>query len=167
MLPMTSGFLLAGRLSGTSSDLSGLFAVGGLVLMALSFVALTLIPVNFDHRMSAVSIFLSGKGGDIDLCLNAAAIMSSVRAGCRCVWVSVRVTNAGMSLSIGISFSLTTVGLAPTAARDAQRLGLQQQGVPATGGPQRRQPAPPVEVVAALLGLQPDRRTARRPPQKS
>src|ERR1700680_1684912 len=42
MLPMTLGFLLAGPLSGTLSDRFGSrpFAVGGLVLMAMTFVAL-------------------------------------------------------------------------------------------------------------------------------
>jgi MFS family permease len=67
MLPMTLGFLLAGPLSGTLSDRFGSrpFAIGGLVLMAMTFVALTLIPVDFDYRVFAVLIFLNGLGGGI------------------------------------------------------------------------------------------------------
>jgi MFS family permease len=108
MLPMTLGFLLAGPLSGTLSDRFGSrpFAIGGLVLMAMTFVALTLIPVDFDYRVFAVLIFLNGLGGGIFTSPNTAAIMSSVPATERGAASGIRATftNAGTSLSIGIFF---------------------------------------------------------------
>ncbi len=54
--------------------------------MAVSFVALLLIPVNFDYWVFAILIFLNGLGGGIFTAPNTAAIMSqrpAVRARCR------------------------------------------------------------------------------------
>src|ERR1700752_1836989 len=116
MLPMTLGFLLAGPLSGTLSDRFGSrpFAIGGLVLMAMTFVALALIPVDFDYRVFALLIFLNGLGGGVFTAPNTAAIMSSAPSAARGAASGIRatVTNAGMSLSIGIFFSLMIAGLA-------------------------------------------------------
>jgi MFS family permease len=158
MLPMTLGFLLAGPLSGTLSDRFGSrpFAVGGLVLMAMTFVALTLIPVDFDYRMFAVLIFLNGLGGGIFTAPNTAAIMSSVPAAERGAASGIRatVTNAGMSLSIGIFFSLMIAGLAHSLPGTLSA-GLQQQGVPATVAHNVAN-LPPVEsLFAAFLGYNP------------
>ncbi|MDT5319859.1 MAG: hypothetical protein QOD88_2381, partial [Mycobacterium sp.] len=158
MLPMTLGFLLAGPLSGTLSDRFGSrpFAVGGLVLMAVSFVALTLIPVDFDYRVFAVLIFLNGLGGGIFTAPNTAAIMSSVPAAERGAASGIRATftNAGMSLSIGIFFSLMIAGLAHSLPGTLSA-GLQQQGVTATVANNVAN-LPPVEsLFAAFLGYNP------------
>ena len=82
MLPVTVGFLVAGPLAGSLSDRFGArpFTVGGMLLMAASFVALVLIPVDFDYWVFAVLIFLNGLGGGIFTAPNTAAIMSSVPA---------------------------------------------------------------------------------------
>jgi MFS family permease len=158
MLPMTLGFLLAGPLSGTLSDRFGSrpFAIGGLVLMAMTFVALALIPVDFDYRVFAVLIFLNGLGGGIFTAPNTAAIMSSVPAAERGAASGIRatVTNAGMSLSIGIFFSLMIAGLAHSLPGTLSA-GLQQQGVPATVAHNVAN-LPPVEsLFAAFLGYNP------------
>src|ERR1700754_526443 len=158
MLPMTLGFLLAGPLSGPLSDRFGSrpFAIGGLVLMAMTFVALALIPVDFDYRVFAVLIFLNGVGGGIFTSPNTAAIMSSVPAAERGAASGIRatVTNAGMSLSIGIFFSLMTAGLARSLPATLSA-GLQQQGVPATVAHAVAN-LPPVEsLFAAFLGYNP------------
>ena len=158
MLPMTLGFLLAGPLSGTLSDRFGSrpFTIGGLVLMAMTFVALTLIPVDFDYRVFAVLIFLNGLGGGIFTAPNTAAIMSSVPAAERGAASGIRatVTNAGMSLSIGIFFSPMIAGLAHSLPATLSA-GLQQQGVPATVAHNVAH-LPPVEsLFAAFLGYNP------------
>ena len=145
MLPMTLGFLLAGPLSGTLSDRFGSrpFTIGGLVLMAMTFVALTLIPVDFDYRVFAVLIFLNGVGGGIFTSPNTAAIMSSVPAAERGAALGVRATftNAGMSLWIGIFFSLMIARAWPSfAARHPQRRAAAARRT-RDGGPQRGQPA--------------------------
>ena len=64
MLPITAGFLLAGPLSGTLSDRFGArgFASTGLVLVALTFGALLVLPVEFTYWQFAVVTLLSGMG---------------------------------------------------------------------------------------------------------
>ena len=158
LLPMTLGFLLAGPVSGTLSDRFGsrLFAITGMVLMAVTFVALVLIPVDFDFWVFAVLIFLNGLGGGIFTSPNTAAIMSAVPAAARGAASGIRATftNAGMSLSIGIFFSLMIVGLADSLP-DTLSTGLQQQGVPLTEA-HRIAGLPPVgSLFAAFLGYNP------------
>src|SRR6201989_911104 len=134
MLPMTAGFLVAGPLAGSLSDRFGArpFTVGGMLLMAATFIALVMIPVDFNYWVFAVLVFLNGLGGGIFTAPNTAAIMSSVPAAQRGAASGVRATffNAGSSLSIGIFFSLMILGLAHTLP-SAMSTGLQAQGVPA------------------------------------
>jgi MFS family permease len=158
MLPMTFGFLLAGPLAGSLSDRFGArpFTVGGMALMAASFVALVMIPVNFNYWVFAVLVFLNGLGGGIFTAPNTAAIMSSVPAAERGAASGVRATffNAGSSLSIGIFFSLMIVGLANTLP-DAMSNGLQQQGVSASVAQDVANLPPVGSLFAAFLGYNP------------
>jgi MFS family permease len=158
MLPMTFGFLLAGPLSGALSDRFGSrpFAVGGMALMAVTFVALVLIPVDFNFWLFAAMIFLNGLGGGIFTAPNTAAIMSSSPPAERGAASGIRATffNAGTSLSIGIFFSLMIVGLARTLP-SAMSAGLQQQGVPPTVAHQVASTPPVGSLFAAFLGFNP------------
>ena len=158
MLPMTVGFLLAGPIAGSLADRVGArpFTVGGMVLMAASFVALVLIPVNFNYWVFALLVFLNGVGGGIFTAPNTAAIMSSVPPAQRGAASGVRATffNAGSSLSIGIFFSLMIIGLANTMP-SALNAGLQQQGVPAPVAEQVATMPPVGSLFAAFLGYNP------------
>jgi MFS family permease len=158
MLPMTAGYLIAGPLAGSLADRYGSrpFTVGGMLLAAFSFVALVMIPVNFDYPLFAGLIFLNGLGGGIFTAPNTAAIMSSVPAAQRGAASGVRATifNAGSSLSIGIFFSLMIVGLAHSLP-DAMSRGLQQQGVPAALAHQVADTPPVGSLFAAFLGYNP------------
>jgi MFS family permease len=158
MLPMTLGFLLAGPLSGTLSDRFGSrpFAIGGLLLMAATFVALIVIPVDFDYRLFAVLIFLNGVGGGVFTSPNSAAIMSSVPPAERGAASGIRATftNAGMSLSIGTFFSLMIAGLAHSLPA-TMSAGLQQQGVSADVAHQLAGLPPVGSLFAAFLGYNP------------
>ncbi len=158
MLPMTIGFLLAGPLAGSLADRFGArpFTVGGMVLMAITFVGLMLIPVNFNYWVFAVLVLLNGLGGGIFTAPNTAAVMSSVPASQRGAASGVRATffNAGSSLSVGIFFSLMIVGLAHTLPT-ALSSGLQQQGVSASVAGQVANLPPVGSLFAAFLGYNP------------
>jgi len=158
MLPMTIGFLVAGPLAGSLSDRFGArpFTVGGMLLMAATFVALVLIPVNFDYWLFALLVFLNGLGGGIFTAPNTASIMSSVPSAERGAASGVRATffNAGSSLSIGIFFSLMIIGLANTLP-SAMSSGLQAQGVPSSVAHDVANLPPVGSLFAAFLGFNP------------
>ncbi|WP_198938748.1 MFS transporter [Mycobacterium sp. NS-7484] len=158
LLPVTVGFLVAAPIAGSLSDRIGArpLTVGGMLLMATTFVALLLIPVNFDYWVFAILVFLNGLGGGIFTAPNTAAIMSSVPAGQRGAASGVRSTffNAGNSLSIGIFFSLMIVGLANTLPA-ALTSGLTQQGVSASVAHDVANLPPVGSLFAAFLGYNP------------
>ncbi|MDT5011543.1 MAG: hypothetical protein QOH57_3160 [Mycobacterium sp.] len=158
MLPMTFGFLVAGPLAGALADRVGArpFTVTGMLLMAATFVALVLIPVDFNYWVFAALVFLNGLGGGIFTAPNTAAIMSSVPAEERGAASGVRATffNAGSSLSIGIFFSLMIIGLANTLPTTLST-GLQQQGVSASVAHDVASLPPVGSLFAAFLGYNP------------
>ncbi len=158
LLPATIGFLVGAPAAGWLSDRFGArpLTVGGMLLMAATFIALLMIPVNFDYWIFALLVFLNGLGGGIFTAPNTAAIMSSVPADQRGAASGVRSTffNAGNALSIGIFFSLMIVGLAstlPTAMSD----GLQAQGVSADVAHEVANLPPVGSLFAAFLGYNP------------
>ncbi len=158
MLPLTAGFLLAGPVSGWLSDRYGprLFATAGLLVATAAFIGLMLLPVDFPYWVFALIIFFNGVGSGLFASPNTSAIMSSVPAGHRGVASGMRSTfqNSGMSLSIGVFFSLLIVGLAATLPR-ALAAGLRAQGVPLHVATQVSHLPPVSTVFAALLGFNP------------
>ena len=160
LLPATFGFLVAAPVAGTLADRYGArpFTVGGMFLMAVSFVALVMIPVNFDYWVFAILVFLNGLGGGIFTAPNTAAIMSSVPAAERGAASGVRATffNAGSSLSIGIFFSLMIIGLANTLPERDEH-GPAGAGCVGLGRARGGQPAAGRQPVRGVPRLQPDR----------
>jgi MFS family permease len=158
MLPLTTGFLAAGPVSGYLSDRFGPrpFATAGLLVAACAFCGLLLIGVDFPYWLFALIIFGNGVGSGLFASPNTSAIMSSVPARHRGVASGMRSTfqNSGMSLSIGIFFSLLIAGLAATLPRTLAA-GLHAHGVPLAVAA-RVSHLPPVSTVfAALLGYNP------------
>jgi MFS family permease len=158
MMPLTAGFLIAGPVSGSLSDRYGSrpFATAGLLLAAACFTGLMLLPVEFPYWAFALLIFGNGIGSGLFAAPNTSAIMSSVPARHRGAASGMRSTfqNSGMSLSIGIFFSLMIAGLAATLPRTLTA-GLTAQGVPA-GVASHIGHLPPVSTVfAAMLGYNP------------
>ncbi|MGW7822193.1 MFS transporter [Streptomyces puniciscabiei] len=158
MLPLTVGFLVAGPVSGYLSDRFGarLFSTAGLVVVAVSFLGLLALPVDFDYAVFAALLLLNGVGQGMFSSPNTSSIMGSVPARDRGVASGMRSTfqNSGTALSIGVFFSLMVSGLASTLPRTLGS-GLQAHGVPA---PTAHEPAslPPVSTLfATFLGDNP------------
>jgi len=179
MLPLTAGFLIAGPISGALSDRYGPrpFATAGLLLGACAFTGLMLLPVNFSFWLFALIIFCNGLGSGLFASPNTSAIMSSVPAGDRGAASGMRSTfqNSGMSLSIGIFFSLMIAGLANTLPRTLSagagraRLGRRPRLAPAAGqhavlGAARLQPdaQPAGPLRSAEQAARPQRRRPHR-----
>jgi MFS family permease len=158
MLPLTAGFLVAGPISGKLSDRFGArpFATGGLLVATLCFIGLMTLPVNFSYWVFALLIFGNGVGSGLFAAPNTAAIMSSVPAHDRGAASGMRSTfqNSGMSLSMGIFFSLLIAGLANTLPK-ALGPGLIAQGVPAATANTIAHLPPVSTVFAAMLGYNP------------
>jgi MFS family permease len=160
MLPLTAGFLIAGPLSGTLSDRYGSrpFATAGLLVAGACFTGLMLLPIDFPYWLFALLIFGNGVGSGLFASPNTSAIMSSVPAHHRGAASGMRSTfqNSGMSLSIGIFFSLLVAGLASTLPRTLTA-GLTAQGVPLAQATAIAHLPPVSTVFAAMLGYNPVR----------
>jgi MFS family permease len=158
MLPLTAGFLVAGPISGILSDRYGArpFATAGLLVAAVCFIGLMLLPIDFPFPLFALLIFGNGVGSGLFTSPNTAAIMSSVPAYHRGAASGMRSTfqNSGMSLSIGIFFSLMVAGLASTLPRTLTA-GLVKEGVPLATATTIGHLPPVSTVFAAMLGSNP------------
>ncbi|MBB5916446.1 MFS family permease [Nocardia transvalensis] len=158
MLPLTVGFLAAGPVSGWLSDRYGArpFAAGGLLVVAVTFVLLVVIPVDFDYWVFALIILFNGLGSGMFASPNTAEVMSAVPASQRGVASGMRATlmNGGMALSIGIFFSLMIVGLSGTLP-GAMDSGLRGQGVSADVAGQVADMPPVGSLFATFLGYNP------------
>ncbi|MEV7966780.1 MFS transporter [Sphaerisporangium sp. NPDC088356] len=158
ILPLTVGFLIAGPLSGHLSDRYGsrAFATGGLMITALSFVGLVLLPVRFDYPPFALLLLACGIGMGMFSAPNTSSIMSSVPPGRRGVASGMRATfqNSGSALSIGVFFSLMVAGLSGTLP-GALASGLESHGVPASAAAHVAGLPPVSTLFAAFLGDNP------------
>jgi MFS family permease len=158
LLALTFGFVVSGPLSGWLSDKHGAraFASGGLILSALAFGGLLLIPVDFSYPEFAALIFVAGAGMGLFSAPNAAAIMNSVPAKQRGAASGMLATfqNSGFVLSIGVFFSLMIAGLAATLPTTLTK-GLTAQGVPHAIAHQIGSLPPVGSLFAAFLGFNP------------
>jgi MFS family permease len=158
MLPLTVGFLIAGPASGWLSDRFGArpFATGGMIVAAISFVLLELLPVNFEYWQFALILLMNGIGMGLFASPNRAGIMNSLPPDQRGVGAGMSATfqNSAMVLSIGIFFTLIILGLSSSLPA-ALNHGLTAQGVSAADAA-RLAALPPVSIMfAALLGYNP------------
>jgi MFS family permease len=158
MLPLTFGFLVAGPLSGYLSDRFGArpFATAGMLLAALSFALLELLPINFSYTDFAVLLLLNGVGMGMFSSPNRAGIMNALPPDERGQGAGMVSTsqNAAMVLSIGIFFTLIIVGLAAELP-SALYHGLIVQGVPKSAAAKVASLPPTSTVFGAFLGYNP------------
>jgi len=158
MLPLIGGFLVAGPVSGYLSDHFGArpFATGGLIVAAISFVLLMVLPVDFSYVWFALVLALNGIGMGLFASPNSAGVMNSLPPGQRGAGAGMLATfmNSASVLSIGVFFSLMIVGLAADLPHTLQS-GLMQHGVAASDA-HRVSALPPVATLfASFLGYNP------------
>ncbi|HET6500391.1 MAG TPA: MFS transporter, partial [Amycolatopsis sp.] len=105
MLPMTIGFLISAPTSGVITDRIGgrALAAAGMLLTAISFVLLELLPVNFGYWPFAGILLVNGLGMGLFVSPNRADIMNSLPANARGAGAGMTATfqNSAMVLSIG------------------------------------------------------------------
>jgi MFS family permease len=158
LVPLTIGFLITAPVSGVMSDKYGAkaFTVGGALLVALSFVLLLFLPVNFPYWVFALIIALNGLGSGLFVAPNRAEMMNSVPANARGAAGGMIATfmNSAFVLSIGIFFSLMVAGLA-SSLPSTMSTGLIAQGIPASSANSLSH-LPPIGVLfSAFLGYNP------------
>ncbi len=157
MIPMILGFVIMGPLSGHLSDKYGarLFATLGMVITAATFLALSLLPYDFNYLPFAIIIFVMGIGGGMFAAPNIASIMNSVPPEHRGAASGMRATlqNSGQTVSLAIFFTVIITGLSnslPSTLSNA----MTSAGVPQLA--QAFGSIPPTSALfAAFLGYNP------------
>ncbi|MHB8263862.1 MAG: MFS transporter [Acidimicrobiales bacterium] len=158
MVPITIGFLVAGPISGILSDHYGArpFATAGMVLAAISFGLLELLPANFNYIWFALLLLLNGLAMGMFASPNRAGIMNSLPANQRGAGSGMAATfqNSAMVLSIGIFFTLIIFGLTRSLP-SALYHGLIAQGVPRAAAIKVSHLPPTGALFGAFLGDNP------------
>jgi MFS family permease len=158
MVPLLVGLLIAAPASGYLSDRFGArpFATGGMLVAALSFFLLIVLPVNFSYVWFALILLLCGVGMGLFSAPNSAGVMNSLPPSQRGAGAGMLATfmNSASVLSIGVFFSLMIVGLS-SGLPHALQSGLVAHGVPAADAT-RISHLPPVSTLfASFLGYNP------------
>jgi MFS family permease len=158
MLPLTIGMLCAGPASGYLSDRFGArpFATTGMVLSAVGFGLLMLLPTDFGYLPFSAILLLIGASMGMFASPNRAAVMNSLPPQHRGAGGAMNQTfqNSAQVLSIGVFFTLLIAGLSTTLPHTLSA-GLQAHGVPAATA-HGVATLPPVSILfAAFLGYNP------------
>ena len=158
MLPLIAGFLVAGPASGWLSDRFGAraFATGGMLIAAVSFGLLIVLPVNFSYIWFALILVVQGIGMGLFAPPNNAAVMNSLPPAQRGAGAGMLATfqNSASVLSIGVFFTLMIVGLASVLPHTLQS-GLVAHGVPNADATRIAHLPPVATLFASLLGYNP------------
>jgi EmrB/QacA subfamily drug resistance transporter len=158
LLPLLIGFVLMGPMSGWLSDRFGarFFSTAGLLIQAVGFLLLIILPANFSYIWFALIIFMLGLGQGMFSSPNTSSIMSSLPPEQRGAGSGMRATfqNAGSLASIGIFFSIVIAGLASSLPHTLFG-GLTSAGVPAPVANQIGHLPPTSALFAAFLGYNP------------
>ncbi|MGC8555797.1 MAG: MFS transporter [Conexivisphaera sp.] len=158
LVPMMLGFMVMGPLSGALSDRYGArgLATLGMAIFAASFVAMTLLPYDFQYAALAAAIFAAGLGNGMFTSPNTASIISSVppnrrgiASGMRSV-MTLMASTASMAIYFTLLFSAMASQLPP-----ALYSALVSSGMPQWLAREAASMPPEAAVFAAFLGYNP------------
>lgn len=168
MIPLTLGIFIMGPVSGALSDKYGpsWIATTGMLITALAFVLLAIMPYNFNYIEFGSVLFLMGVGSGMFGSPNSSSIMNSVPPQNRGVASGMMQTlnNTAMTASMAIFFTILIVGItqrfpdamaSSLASIGASQLAPVFSNIPPTGA-----------LFAAFLGYNPvDALLTALPPQ--
>jgi MFS family permease len=158
MIPLTVGFLISGPVSGIFADRHGARGIAtiGLVGAGICYLLLELLPMNFSYLPFAAIVLLFSLFSGMFFSPNQMAVMNSLPPDQRGAGAGMNATfmNSAQVLSIGVFFSIVTLGLASSLPSHLYQ-GLVAQGVPAAQA-QKLSHLPPIgSLFAAFLGFNP------------
>ena len=158
IIPLTTGFLIGGPVSGILSDRYGSrpFATAGMLGSALGFFLLEQVPVDFSYSEFGILLFFMGLVMGSFGASNRTGVMNSLPAADRGAGSGMNTTfqNSAQVLSIGIFFTLIIVGLSDHLPA-ALLTGLTAQGVPEATARSISHLPPVSTLFAAFLGYNP------------
>jgi MFS family permease len=158
MIPLTVGFLISGPISGVLSDRLGARGIAtiGLAGSAVCYLLLELLPMNFDYLEFGVILFVFSLFAGMFFTPNQTAVMNSLPPDQRGAGAGMNATfmNSAQVLSIGVFFSIVTLGLVSTLPGHLAS-GLMAQGVPAAQAHKVANLPPIGTLFAAFLGFNP------------
>ena len=143
LIPFAVAFVIVGPIAGFLSDKYGArgFTTSGLVISAVGFLGLALVPGNVSYDILALLMILVGIGGGMFVAPNMSSIMSSAPVTERGVasGMSATLVTTGSLLSLSISFAILATSISPTV------LQAVFAGLPVPGG------APSVDLFIAPM----------------
>ena len=158
LIPVTIGFLISGPIAGVLADSHGArwIATVGLGGSAVCFLLLEALPMNFDYVEFAVVLFFFSVFAGMFVTPNQTAVMNSLPPTSRGAGAGMNATfmNSAQVLSIGVFFSIVTLGLAASLPGHLLH-GLVAQGVPVAQAEKVAHLPPIGSLFAAFLGFNP------------
>jgi MFS family permease len=158
MIPLTLGFMISGPISGVLADRFGARGIAtiGLTGSALCYLALEGLPMNFNYADFAAILFVFSVFAGMFMTPNQTAVMNSLPPNQRGAGAGMNATfmNSAQVLSIGVFFSIITLGLVSTLPGHLAS-GLMAQGVPADQAHKVANLPPIGTLFAAFLGFNP------------
>jgi MFS family permease len=158
LVPLTIGFMISGPIFGIMADRLGAREVAtiGLVGAGGCYLLLELLPMNFSYVPFAAIIFFLSFFSGMFIAPNQTAVMNSLPPDQRGAGAGINATfmNSAQVLSIGVFFSIVTLGLASTLPGHLYH-GLTAQGVPAAQALKVSHLPPIGSLFAAFLGFNP------------
>ena len=158
MIPLTVGFLITGPVSGIVADRYGARGIAtiGLVGAGICYLLLETLPMDFSYLPFATIILFFSLFSGLFFAPNQTAVMNSLPPDQRGAGAGMNATfmNSAQVLSIGIFFSIVTLGLASSLPGHLYQ-GLVAQGVPVAQAQQLSHLPPIGSLFAAFLGYNP------------
>ena len=158
MVPLTVGLLISGPISGILADRHGarVIATVGLAGSAACYLLLEALPMNFNYADFAAILFFFSIFAGMFFTPNQTAVMNSLPPSQRGAGAGMNGTfmNSAQVLSIGVFFSIVTLGLAASLPGHLAQ-GLVAEGVPLAQADTVAHLPPIGSLFAAFLGYNP------------